>query len=419
MVRKSAKKPSSAKNKRKKPSESLEMFDSLFKGDLEMEGRQAERDKAVWAQEELSESAEMFDTVFREGLEDEDKKEKKPAAAKKKRTKSKPPELPPWKRRALEEAGAAEKGKRNRPKKASAGRGRVALMLLFLVLLAGAGLHYYGLVDFGVYTGHLKGLKTEAVLLYQAYAGKDKAPAEKDIASAIKKPIPVRPASQPAAAAVKHKAPPKSEMRPQKTGSAPQAVAAPAESKARPAARPAVSTVAAKSPGKAAPPPVSPVRDGGPAKGTRKKPVSFPYSIYLGSYSQSEYLHKAMRDYEDKGLFPFWVRVDLGTKGVWHRVFAGYFETGAEADAFIKEKGIPEGESRLVQYRNLIGTYASEKALQTQRAALVKLGFSPYVIPGGQSEYGLYVGAFRRKSFSEALKADLAARGIQSRIVSP
>ena len=257
-------------------------------------------------------------------------------------------------------------------------------------------------MDFGPYAAHLKGLKTEAVLLYEAYAGKGKAAAEKDEISAIKKPVPARPAPQTAVAAVKDKAPFKPEA---------------PELKPKPAPRKAPVLAERKGP-QPAPPAVSAMTAGSPTKGTKKKAVSFPYSVYLGSYSKTEYLQKAMKEYEEKGLFPFWVKVDLGKKGVWHRVFAGYFQTGAEADAFIKEKGIPEGEARLVKYSNLIGTYPSEKALLGQRATLIKLGYSPYVIPGGKDEYRLYVGAFSRKPHAEALLRDLSGKGIRSQIVS-
>ena len=240
MVRKRSKKSSTDKKKRNNPSESLEMFETLFKDDLEMESRQAQRDKAAWAKEEFSESGEMFDTVFREDLEAEKERDKKRSPAKKKRGKSKPSELPPWKRRAEQEEKTAEKGKKSRPKKRSAGRGIGALLLLFLVLLAGAGLHYYGLVDFGPYAAHLKGLKTEAVLLYEAYAGKGKAAEEKDEISAIKKPVPARPAPQTAVAAVKDKAPFKPEAPELKPKPAPRKAPVLAERKGPQPAPPAV-----------------------------------------------------------------------------------------------------------------------------------------------------------------------------------
>jgi hypothetical protein len=411
MARKKAGKASS-----KKPSESLEMFDSLFKGNLEMEERQANRDKAVWAKEELSESNEMFDSIFRDDLSDKDK-ERPPA--KKKPRKSKPSELPPWKR---PEKKGARKSKKSRPKKKkSARRARVALLLLLLTLLAGAGLHYYGVADFGPYAAHLKDLKTEALSLYAGFAGKEKAGTETIENPAIKKRIPIKPASQPAT--VKHEAPIKPQPpadkapveKPKPASPAPPAVS---EKKASATAPSSAATAAVKRPGRDARPAVPAAGAKTPSKSTAKKPVSFPYSVYLGSYSKADYLKKAMKAYDEKGLFPFWVKVDLGEKGVWHRVFAGCFQTRAEADAFIKEKAISEGESRLVRYSNLIGTYASGKALQDRRAALVKRGYSPYVVPGGQDVYRLYVGAFRKKPFSEALKAELAADGIQSQIVA-
>jgi hypothetical protein len=409
MVKKRAREPFADKRRSKKPSESLEMFDSLFRENLEMEPGQAGRDKSARDKVELSESNEMFDAVFREDLGAEEKNEKEGSPAKKKRVKPKPSELPPWKRRAEEKEKAGEKRKKGRPKNKSRARGKVSLLLLFLVLLGGTGLHYYGFVDLGPYAERLKALKAEAVWLYEAYAGKGKGPAEIEESSAITKPIPTRPQSQPVVTAAKEKAPLKPKASVEKARPAPRTLAGVSDKRGPAAASPAASAVAVKSAAKDTRPAVSPVTAG--------RPASFPYSVYLGSYSKTKYLQKAMREYEDKGLLPFWVKVDLGKKGVWHRVFAGCFRTGKEAEAFIKEKGIPEGEARQVKYGNLIGTYRSEKALQTKRAALLKLGYSPYIISRHKDEYLLFVGAFSSQSNAEDLRGDLSSKGIRSRIV--
>jgi len=419
MVRNKVKKTARKKKQGKNRSDSLEMFDNVFKGRLEIEGRQAERDKAVWGKEDLTESAEMFDAVFRDDLDVDDKKEKKRARSKRKRSAPKPSELPPWKRRAAMEDKSAQGEGRGAPEKRKSrpGKGRAALLFLFMVLLAGAALHFYGLVDFEIYAEHLKGLKTEAISLYEDYAGKGQAIAKKEPRMAIKRPIPARPAPPPVVAAKKQEPSLKPQTPVEKAKPAPRTVAAVSEKKSSKTAPPTAS-VATRSPGKTAPRAVPAVAAKSPGKTAHRKPVLYPYSVYLGSYSKTEYFQRALSEYEGKGLSPYWVRVDLGEKGIWFRVFAGCFETEEQAEAFMKRKGIPEGESWHVKYANLIGTYPSEKAAEGQRSSLVKLGFSPYVIPDGNGRFRLHVGAFHQKPLSEALKADLATKGIQSQIVS-
>ena len=64
---------------------------------------------------------------------------------------------------------------------------------------------------------------------------------------------------------------------------------------------------------------------------------SYPYAIYLGSYKNIDRAQKAVSTFREKGLSPYWVKVDLGEKGVWYRVLAGYFQTKDEVQAFIEE----------------------------------------------------------------------------------
>jgi hypothetical protein len=86
-----------------------------------------------------------------------------------------------------------------------------------------------------------------------------------------------------------------------------------------------------------------------------EKDLSYPYSVYLGSYKTRERAERAISEYRNKGLSPYWVKVDLGDKGVWYRVFSGYFQKREQANEFIKKKQIAESKSRHTRYANLIG----------------------------------------------------------------
>jgi hypothetical protein len=109
--------------------------------------------------------------------------------------------------------------------------------------------------------------------------------------------------------------------------------------------------------------------------------------------------------------------VDLGDKGVWYRVFSGYFQKREQANEFIEKKKIGESKSRHTRYANLIGLFAFQKALEEEKLRLSKLGYCPYVIPNRNGESLLYVGAFYQKSRAQRQHVELASKGIHSQMV--
>jgi hypothetical protein len=143
----------------------------------------------------------------------------------------------------------------------------------------------------------------------------------------------------------------------------------------------------------------------------------YPYSIYLGSYKNLDRVRKAIAIYQGKGLSPYFARVDLGEKGVWFRVFAGYFKTREDAEVFITNKKIPEAETRYTKYAHMIGVYQSQRELETERHALLALGYCPYVIKRTDGNSLLYTGAFYLKTEGEKEHRDLASKGIQTELV--
>lgn len=143
---------------------------------------------------------------------------------------------------------------------------------------------------------------------------------------------------------------------------------------------------------------------------------SYPYSVYLGSYGTPERLQKAVTDYGSGGLSPYWVQVDLGKKGIWFRLFAGAFKTRGEADAFIRENRIDGAFSRHTKHAVLIGTYRSEKQINTERLELGAMGHSSYEVKG-KGVFGLFSGAFYQVARAQTHKENLASKGIRSEVV--
>jgi hypothetical protein len=143
----------------------------------------------------------------------------------------------------------------------------------------------------------------------------------------------------------------------------------------------------------------------------------YPYSIYLGSYRTPESLQKAVSTYRRKGLSPYWVKIDLEKKGIWFRVFTGFFKTRGEADAFIRENHIAGAAIKHTKYTVLVGTYRSEEEVDMKKLELRAMGCCPYDVKDSSGACRLYTGAFYQMARAQKHKADLATHGIQGEVV--
>jgi hypothetical protein len=143
--------------------------------------------------------------------------------------------------------------------------------------------------------------------------------------------------------------------------------------------------------------------------------LKYPYSVYLGSFKAADAVKKAMSEYYEKGLSPYWAKVDLGDKGVWFRFFTGYFQTKEEAEKFIRDRNIQGASLGITKYANLIGIYSSDNEVEDIRKLLESAGFYPYVIRGPSGMSYLYSGAFDRKEYAEKERIILTSKGITSK----
>ena len=70
-----------------------------------------------------------------------------------------------------------------------------------------------------------------------------------------------------------------------------------------------------------------------PIEGTNPESDSYadekhlPYSILLSSCQKRESVEKVLSEYKESDLVPYVVKVDLGEKGSWWRIFMGHYET--------------------------------------------------------------------------------------------
>ena len=148
---------------------------------------------------------------------------------------------------------------------------------------------------------------------------------------------------------------------------------------------------------------------------TDKGVESYPYSVLLSTFRTLENAQKGMDIFKKKGLSTYWVKVDLGDRGTWYRVFTGFFKDFKDAVLFIKTRHIAGAIAKKTQYTVLLGKYSSEKEIEAEAKRIRNLGYSPYII-NKNSERLLYIGAFFTEEGAIEQRSELISRGVQCRV---
>jgi hypothetical protein len=143
----------------------------------------------------------------------------------------------------------------------------------------------------------------------------------------------------------------------------------------------------------------------------------YPYSIYLGSYQTQEMAQKAISLHRDEGFPAYWSKVRLGDKGVWYRVYAGYFKNEAEAQDSISRRQLKDAEVKLTKYAILLGVFPARAEAEQKRSMMLELGFPAYAIPEPQGKTCLYSGAFLTKEGADIALSELASKGVRASTV--
>ena len=142
-----------------------------------------------------------------------------------------------------------------------------------------------------------------------------------------------------------------------------------------------------------------------------------PYSLRLGAFRTLERAKKAVGEYKQNGLSPYWTQVDLGDKGVWFRVYTGHFEDREKAQRFREERGLKGSLVKETRYTTLVGVYDNEDELERKSLSLRTLDYSPYAQKDQRGRHRLLVGAFMTEEGAEAQQRDLEVKGIQSKVI--
>ncbi len=148
-----------------------------------------------------------------------------------------------------------------------------------------------------------------------------------------------------------------------------------------------------------------------------KKP-SYPYSLYLGSFRTEERAEKAIAFYSKNGFSPYRAKVEFREKGLWYRVYGGYFKDTKQAYQFKEKHDLSEATVRKTNYSNLVGIYSNHNELKDKISRLENMGYSPYVIKGNNGGTSLFLGAYITKEGAEHQSQDLKIRGITVQVIS-
>ena len=144
--------------------------------------------------------------------------------------------------------------------------------------------------------------------------------------------------------------------------------------------------------------------------------VTHPFSLYLGSVPHLDQAEQGVSKYTRKGLPVYYTEVAL-SKGIWYRLYAGYFESEEQAEGFKREKRLEEAEVKETPFTNLIGTFTAQDKLDSEMESLRSLGFSPYVIKDADGRQRLVVGAFYNEERAQRQYKELKSKGIENQIM--
>jgi succinoglycan biosynthesis transport protein ExoP len=145
--------------------------------------------------------------------------------------------------------------------------------------------------------------------------------------------------------------------------------------------------------------------------------VTYPFSLRLGSVPYLDLAEKGVSKYTRNGLPVVYYSEVAISRGIWYRLYTGYFESEEQAEGFKREKRLEKAEVVKTPFTNLIGTFTSEDELESKSQSLKSLGFSPYVIKDADGKQRLVVGAFYNEERAQRQYRELKSRGIENQIV--
>jgi type II secretory pathway predicted ATPase ExeA len=145
--------------------------------------------------------------------------------------------------------------------------------------------------------------------------------------------------------------------------------------------------------------------------------IFYPYSLRSSSYQQPYRAIQELAEIKKMGLTPYLVKVDLGDMGVWWRVFIGFYSTDEEAKKLKALYNLSNVTIYKTDYACQLGEFSAETDVVKMFDRLKQFLYFPYVIQKGKDRFGLYVGAYERKTEAEFEHKNLLKNGFKNEIV--
>ena len=106
--------------------------------------------------------------------------------------------------------------------------------------------------------------------------------------------------------------------------------------------------------------------------------MHLPFSILLSSCQKHESVEKVLSEYKESDLEPFIVKVDLGVKGSWWRIFTGQYETREGAIIEMNKHGLTDKIVLKASNAQHMDDSNSEDEALNKMSFLMKHEFDPY-----------------------------------------
>jgi general secretion pathway protein A len=146
-------------------------------------------------------------------------------------------------------------------------------------------------------------------------------------------------------------------------------------------------------------------------------PAYQPFVIQLGSVKTFEQVTRAVSSYALKGLDIHWDWIDLGEKGKWYRIFAGHFESKAEALKAKSDHHLKDSLIRFNPWTVLVGQYPDIKILTSIRSLLRENHFDSLIVKSAEEINWLLTGAYATRQGAEKIAKELQKLHFSAQVV--
>ena len=156
---------------------------------------------------------------------------------------------------------------------------------------------------------------------------------------------------------------------------------------------------------------------------TEQQGAHYPYTIQVSSYPDANKAHRVAQGLRNRGDPAFTSPARIPGKGIWHRIFIGYYRDVAEARQTartLNERRFRKTDVLLKPYALQVGLAHSENQLKQYLADLAKGGYLAYWAPDQNvaGKLRVLLGAYATADEAEAFIAPLRELGFRPIIVS-